>query len=60
MPGGVLLEVAVDGLRSAERAALGELEVGPVGVGVGVVDDRDEESHLWGGGVLVRVFIEER
>ena len=45
---GVFLELAVDGLGGAEGAALGELEVGPVGVGVGVVDDGDEESHLGG------------
>ena len=54
---GVLFELPVDCLGGAESAALGELEVGPVGVGVGVVDDGDEECHLWG--LLVRVCIEE-
>ena len=48
MRGGVFLELAVDGLGGAESAALGELEVGPVGIGVGVVDDGDEEGHLGG------------
>ena len=57
--GGVFLELAVDGLGGAERAALGELEVGPVGVGAGVVDDRDEESHLFEGGVSEGFHLEE-
>ena len=48
MRGGVFLELGEDGLGGAESAALGELEVGPVRVGVGVVDDRNTESELGG------------
>ena len=48
MRSGVFLELAEDGLGGAESAALGKVEVGPVGVGVGVVDDGDEESKLGG------------
>ena len=48
MRSGIFLELAEDCLGGTEGTALGKGEVGPVGVGVGVVDDGDKESKLVG------------
>lgn len=63
MSSGVFLELAEDSLGGTEGAAKREINIGPVGVWVGIVDDRDKQCQLvgvsgvWGrGGIKWREF----
>ena len=46
MSGCIFFELTEDGLGGTKGTALGESEIGPVGIGVGVVNDGDKESKL--------------